>query len=315
VAFAWTSGYQIGVGRSLPKGAIDRPTTAAHDEAVEEMQGRIALVTGATGGIGTEIARGLVARGADVIITARDARRGEQVRGELAAAGGRPVEVLPLDVADQSSVRALARTVSERAPRLDVLVNNAGAWYTDRKESPDGIELTLATNVLGPHLLTALLMDRLTASPHARVVNVGSTVAGNLDLADLQFARRPYDGYKAYAQSKQALAMLTWGLAQRMEQTSVCVNVASPGFVRTGFNRNVRGFRAAMINLMARLFATSPAKGADCPLWVATASELDGVTGRWYEGRKQRQTTFSAPGPIAELQRQCDELTGVSASS
>jgi NAD(P)-dependent dehydrogenase (short-subunit alcohol dehydrogenase family) len=279
------------------------------------MQGRIALVTGATGGIGTEIARGLVARGADVIITARDARRGEQVRGELAAAGSGPVEVLPLDVADQSSVRALARTVSERAPRLDVLVNNAGAWYTDRKESLDAIELTLATNVLGPHLLTALLMDRLMASPQARVVNIGSTVAGKLDLADLQFARRRYDGYQAYAQSKQALAMLTWGLAQRLEQTSVCANVASPGFVRTGFNRNVRGFRAAMINLSARLFATSPVKGADCPLWVATASELDGVTGRWYEGRKQRETKFSAPGPIAELQRQCDDLTGLSASS
>jgi NAD(P)-dependent dehydrogenase (short-subunit alcohol dehydrogenase family) len=278
------------------------------------MQGRIALVTGATGGIGTEIARGLVARGADVIITARDARRGEQVRAELAAAGSGPVEVLPLDVADQGSIRALARTVSERTPRLDVLVNNAGAWYTDKKQSPDGIELTLATNVLGPHLLTALLMDRLIASPHARVVNIGSTVAGNLDLTDLQFTRRPYDGFKAYGQSKQALAMLTWGLAQRLEQTSVCVNVASPGFVRTGFNRNAKGFQATMINMSARLFATSPAKGADCPLWVATASELDGVTGRWYEGRKQREAKFSAPGPIAELQRQCDELTGVSAS-
>ena len=277
------------------------------------MQGRIALVTGATGGIGTEIARGLVARGADVIITARDARKGDQVRAELAAAGSGTVEVLPLDVADQASVRALAQTLARQA--LDVLVNNAGAWYTDRKQSADGIELTFATNVLGPHLLTALLLERLRASPHARIVNIGSTVAGGLDLDDLQFARRPYDGYKAYAQSKQALAMLTWALAERLGPTGVCANVASPGFVKTGFNRNVRGFRAGMINLMSRLFATSPEKGADCPLWVATASELDGVTGRWYEGRKQRETKFAAPGPIADLQRRCDDLTGVSSSA
>jgi NAD(P)-dependent dehydrogenase (short-subunit alcohol dehydrogenase family) len=205
--------------------------------------------------------------------------------------------------------------VSERHAKLDVLVNNAGAWYTDRREGPDGIELTLATNVLGPHLLTALLLDRLTASPHARVVNIGSSVAGNLDLADLQYARRPYDGYKAYAQSKQALAMLTWGLAERLGESGVCANIASPGFVKTGFNRNAKGVRAALIGLSVRLFATSPAKGADCPLWVATASELDGVTGRWYEGRKQRETKFSAPGPVAELQRQCDELVGASPST
>ena len=213
----WTPGYQIGAGRSLPEGAIDTHHGPAHDEGVEEMQGRTALVTGATGGIGTEIARGLVARGADVIITARDTSKGEEVRAELATAGPGTVEVLHLDVADQASVRTVAQTVRDRTPRLDVLVNNAGAWYTDRRESPDGIELTLATNVLGPHLLTALLLDRLAASEHARVVNVGSSVAGNLDLTDLQYARRPYDGFKAYAQSKQALAMLTWALAERLQ--------------------------------------------------------------------------------------------------
>ena len=311
----WTPGYQIGAGRSLPEGAIDTHHGPAHDEGVEEMQGRTALVTGATGGIGTEIARGLVARGADVIITARDTSKGEEVRAELATAGPGTVEVLHLDVADQASVRSVAQTVRDRKPRLDVLVNNAGAWYTDRRESPDGIELTLATNVLGPHLLTALLLDRLTASEHARVVNVGSSVAGNLDLTDLQYARRPYDGFKAYAQSKQALAMLTWALAERLQTTGGCANIASPGFVKTGFNRNAKGVRAALIGLSVQLFATSPAKGADCPLWVATASELDGVTGRWYEGRKQKPTRFDEAGPIAELQRQCDDLAGLPLST
>jgi NAD(P)-dependent dehydrogenase (short-subunit alcohol dehydrogenase family) len=272
------------------------------------MQGRLALVTGATSGIGTEIARGLVARGADVIIAARDPGKGEAVRAELANGARASVSVLPLDVADQASIRALAQAVARDHPRLDLLVNNAGAWFTDRRESPGGIELTLATNVLGPHLLTALLMDRLAASPYARVVNIGSAVAGSLDLSDLQCVRRPYDGYKAYAQSKQALCMLTWGLSARSGETGVHANVASPGFVRTGFNRNAKGLRAGLINLSTVLFATSPVKGADCPLWAATSAELDGVSGRYFEGRKERPARFTEPAAIAELQRKCDEL-------
>jgi NAD(P)-dependent dehydrogenase (short-subunit alcohol dehydrogenase family) len=282
---------------------------------IVEMHGRLALVTGATSGIGTEIARGLAALGANVIITARDAGKGETVRADLARTGAGSVEVMALDVADQSSVRALAAAVNERYQRLDILVNNAGAWFSDRRESPDGIELTLATNVLGPHLLTGLLLDRLGTAPGGRVVNIGSAVAGNLDLADLQFTRRPYDGYKAYAQTKQALCMLTWGLAARLGPSGVCVNVASPGFVRTAFNRNAQGVRAGLISLSARLFATSPAKGADCPVWVATGDELDGVTGRYFENRKEKPTRFAEQGPVAELQRRCDSLVAAAPST
>jgi NAD(P)-dependent dehydrogenase (short-subunit alcohol dehydrogenase family) len=280
------------------------------------MSGKVAVVTGATGGIGKEIARGLVRLGAHVVIGARDPGRGEAARAELAAdtesrAGG--VSVLPLDVADQSSLRAFAAAFGDRHDGLDVLVNNAGAWYTDRRQSPDGYELTLATNVLGPHLLTELLLDRLrsagsSAAGSARVVNIVSAIVGDYDATDLQFTRRPYDGYKAYAQSKQALTMLTWGLAGRLAGQGVVANTAAPGFVRTGFNSNAHGPRAVMINLMGRLFAVSPAKGTDTPLWTASASELDGVTGGSFANRKQQQPKFTDPGPIAELERLGSEL-------
>ena len=278
------------------------------------MSGKVVVVTGATGGIGKEIARGLVRLGAQVVVGARHPQRGEAARAELAAdvaadsTGG--VSVLPIDVADQSSVRAFAAAFTDRHRSLDVLVNNAGAWFTDKRLSPDGIELTLATNVLGPHLLTTLLLDSLRAAQSARVVNVISSIAGDYDATDLQFTRRGYDGYKAYAQSKQALTMLTWGLSARMAGQGVSANTAAPGFVRTAFNANVHGPRATMINVMARLFAVTPAKGADTPLWVASADELEGVTGKSFEARKEQAPKFTDPGPIVDLERRCGELDG-----
>lgn len=274
-----------------------------------DMSGKLVVVTGATSGIGKEIARGVAKLGGDVVVTARDSSRGAAVRKEIAAdAEGRTITALTLDVADQASVRAFAAAFKENHDRLDALVNNAGGWYTDRRESPDGIELTFATNVLGPHLLTELLLDRLQAAPQGRVVNLISTITGSYDATDLQYTRRKYDGYKAYAQSKQALSMLTVGLARRMAPSTVTANVVEPGFVRTGLNRNARGMQAAMIKMFARMMAVTPAKGADGPLWVATAPELSGVTGKRFAGRTEKPVLFGDPGPIAELEQICADL-------
>jgi NAD(P)-dependent dehydrogenase (short-subunit alcohol dehydrogenase family) len=279
--------------------------------------GTVALVTGATGGIGKEIARGLARMGATVVIGARNLERGEAARAQIAGDAARDgaVAVMPLDVADLASIRAFAKAFRERFGTLGVLVNNAGAWFTDRRQSPDGIELTFATNVLGPHLLTESLLDLLRASGRARVVNVVSSIQGNYDATDLQFSRRKFDGYKAYSQSKQALSMLTWGFASRLTGSGVTANAASPGFVRTDFNQNAHGLRAAMIGVSVRLFGVSPAKGADTPLWVATARELDGVTGKHFEGRKEKEAKFREPGPIADLERRCEQMEAGRAST
>jgi len=273
------------------------------------MRGKVVVVTGATGGIGKEIARGVARLGGDVVVAARNHARGEAVRAELAAedAGGE-ISTLPLDVSDLSSVRTFAAGINGRYQKLDVLVNNAGAWFTERRESPDGYELTFATNVLGPHLLTELLLDRLRAAPQGRVVNLISTITGKYDPTDLQYTRRKYSGYDAYAQSKQALTMLTVGLARRMSDSTVTANAAEPGFVRTGFNSNASGMQAAMIKMFARMMAVTPAKGADCPLWAATAPELNGVTGKRLGDRKEKPLLFGDPEAIAELERICVEL-------
>lgn len=267
----------------------------------ELLAGKTALVTGATGGIGKQIARGLAKLGAEVLIGARNRQKGAAVRDEL----GGNVRVLELDVASFASIKAAVDKLP--VEKLDVLVNNAGAWFSDRRASVDGYELTFATNVLGPHLLTKLLAPRLQRG--GRIVNIVSGLAASYDAEDLMFERRKYDGFKVYAQSKAALRMLTWGQAARLGGAGVTANAAAPGFVRTDFNQNAHGLMASMINVMAKLFAVSPEKGADNPIWVASAPELAGVSGKYFDGRKEKDGKFRDPGAIADLERRCDDMT------
>jgi NAD(P)-dependent dehydrogenase (short-subunit alcohol dehydrogenase family) len=272
------------------------------------MAGKVVIVTGATAGIGKEIARGLARLGATVVIGARDAGRGKSAADEIAKnTGNANVSMLDIDVASLAKVRAFATAFEAKFDRLDVLVNNAGAWFTDRKLSPDGWEMTFATNVLGPHLLTRLLLPKLRTTGSSRVVNIVSDFASDYDPNDLMYEKRKYDGFKAYGQSKQALRMLTWGLAKQVEGTGVIANAAAPGFVRTEFNRNAHGFMATMINISSRLFAVSPAKGADTPIWVASAPELASSNGKLFDARKEKDGKFREPAPIADLERRCDE--------
>lgn len=272
--------------------------------------GTVAVVTGATGGIGREIALGLSRLGATVIIGARNLQRGNATREAIIAETGTTdrVLVLALDVADLGSVRAFVEAFRQNFTGLHVLVNNAGAWFTQRRESPDGIELTLATNVLGPHLLTELLTGALQHTGDARIVNIVSSITGEYDAEDLQFRQRPYDGFKAYKQSKQALSMLTWGAAARLERAAITVNAAEPGFVRTDLNRNAHGARAAMINLFARLMAVPPSKGADTPLWAATSPTLRGVTGKLIAKRRPTEGKYHDLSAITDLERRCAAL-------
>jgi NAD(P)-dependent dehydrogenase (short-subunit alcohol dehydrogenase family) len=268
-----------------------------------DMSGKIAIVTGPTTGIGKEIARGLARMGATVILGARDEARGQAAREDIMKdTGNAKIEVMRIDVSEPASVRAFAERFSKRHTRLDVLVNNAGVWFTDRRESTAGRELTFATNVVGPWLLTTLLEDRLRAAAPSRVVNVVSSLASNYDASDLEWTRRKYDGFKVYAQSKAAERMVTWGLAERFGESRITVNAAAPGFVKTEFNRAASGFIAGAIDVMAKLFGATPAAGADTPLWAAVAPELANVTGKYFDARQEKERKFDAPEAIADLE-------------
>src|SRR5438876_3337537 len=204
--------------------------------------GKRVLITGATRGIGLAAAIELARRGAQLTLVARSEARAADAVGQIqAAAGGATVEVLTADLASQASVRQLAVDAQARYPRIQVLINNAGAIYASRQLSSDGIELTWAVNQLAPFLLTTALLPRLTASTPARIVTTSSDAhrSAQIPFDDLN-AQRTWGGFgfPRYGQTKLANILFTFELARRLAGTGVTANCFHPGFVATGFNRN-----------------------------------------------------------------------------
>ncbi|HTB21292.1 MAG TPA: SDR family NAD(P)-dependent oxidoreductase [bacterium] len=257
--------------------------------------GKTAVVTGASSGIGREIARGLARQGATVVMACRNAEKAGAVREELARdSGNRDLSVMLLDLASLASVRAFAAACLKAHPSIDILVNNAGGWTMERQDSADGMELIWATNVLGPELLTRLLLPGLRAAGQARIVNLSSTVAGGLDLDDVEYGKRKFSGFSAYSQSKQADRMLTWALADELGPGGVTANAMSPGLVKTDLNRAVRGPMKLFFALMLPLMGKSPAEGADTAVWLASSPEVAGLSGKFFENRKEIPCKFRA---------------------
>jgi NAD(P)-dependent dehydrogenase (short-subunit alcohol dehydrogenase family) len=272
------------------------------------MDGRTCVITGASGGIGRETALALARRGATVALVARDVVRGEAARAEVArvATGGAPL-LFTADLASLAEVRRLARSLAERLPRLDVLLNNAGAIHMERKVTADGLEMTFAVNHLAPFLLTELLRKKLVASAPARVVNVASEAhkGGRIDLADPK-GERGYSGWRAYAGSKLANVLHAYELARRLAGTGVTANAVHPGVVATGFGRNDPGWLRLAVKLFGP-FLLSPAAGAATTVWAATAPELEGVTGKYFA--RSREVPSSRASHDLEIQRRLWEVS------
>jgi NAD(P)-dependent dehydrogenase (short-subunit alcohol dehydrogenase family) len=252
------------------------------------MAGRVAVVTGGTSGIGLEIVRGLAVRGARTVLVGRGGEpRVRAVAEAVRRTSGNPqVEgVAVADLATRAGWTSVAEELLTRLPAIHVLVNNAGAIFSRREVTADGIERTLALNVLAPLALTSLLQDRLRASAPARVVNVASAahLGYNVELNDLQSAVH-YRGYGAYGHSKLDLILLSRELALRFGGTGVTVNAVHPGFVRSGFGRNNRGGTGAAIRIAALLFGKSPRSGAKTPLRVACDPDVVHHSGEYFSG-------------------------------
>lgn len=248
------------------------------------------LVTGPTSGLGLQIARELATQGTGLVLACRDVAKGEAVADELRRLGASAATVRHLDAASATSIAALARSCASDFPRIDVLVNNAGVAQGQRRVTSDGFELTFATNVLGYHRLSLALLGQLRGSAPARIVNVASTFAGDLDLDDLQFTRRPYDELQAYAQSKACNRLLTWALARRLEGSGVTANAMAPGFVpATGL---ARGLSPDMQRAYAGRTGRSVQEGADTAVWLASSSDVAGVNGRFFYDRRERPCEF-----------------------
>ncbi len=245
------------------------------------------ILTGSTQGIGRAAACALAKQGLNLALVCRDEAKGEALAAELRKAGAAgKIDVLVCDFSSQQSIRAAAAEALRRYPRIDILANNAGAIFTSRKTTADGLEATFATNHLGYFLFTNLLLDRLKASAPARIVNVASAAHGraSMHFDDLQL-EKGWSSFGAYGQSKLANILFTFELARRLEGTGVTANCLHPGVVRTNFGRTDGGFLNIAIRI-GGLFFLTPEQGADTLVWLCTSPEVEGVTGRYYAKRK-----------------------------
>lgn len=257
-----------------------------------QMEGETCIVTGANSGIGKLTAQELARMGAHIVMVARSRERGEAARADIMRASGSDrVDLLIADLSSQAAIRELAEEILEKYLRIDVLVNNAGAMHTSRTETVDGFETTWATNHLAYVLLTHLLLDRIKASAPARIVNVSSRAhaRSTINFDDLQF-EHGYSIMRCYGQSKLANVLFTYELARRLEGTGVTANCLHPGVVRTGFGKNSSGAFGTLVGGIMRVagvFLTSPKKGAETSVYLASSPEVEGVTGKYFARSKE----------------------------
>ena len=278
------------------------------------LDGKTVLVTGATSGLGLAAAEGFARLGAAVWLLARSEERGERARLEIVARSGRrDVQVGLCDVSDLKAVRRFAERFSHEVPRLDVLVNNAGALPSERTLSVDGIELTFATNVLGPFLLTNLLTPLLERSAPARIINVssGGMYTQRIHVEDLQMAHEGFDGAAAYARGKRAQVILTELWAERLEGSGVVVHAMHPGWADTpGLRTSLPRFYGATRRLLR-----TPQEGADTIVWLSAAPEPARCSGGFWHDRRERPThrvpwTRESAADRDRLWAECERLSG-----
>jgi NAD(P)-dependent dehydrogenase (short-subunit alcohol dehydrogenase family) len=263
--------------------------------------GKRVLLTGATSGIGLAGAVELARRGAKLAIVARSSERAaEAVRRIKAGTPAATADVLEADLSSLASVRQLAAQVLERYPKLDVLVNNAGAVNASRRLTDDGIELTWAVNHLAPFLLTTLLEDRLKESAPSRVITTSSDAhqGAHIPFDDLA-AERSYGlaGFERYGQTKLANILFTRELARRLDGSGVSAYCFHPGLVNTGFNRN-NGLLMGIGMAIMRPFSRTPEKGAETLVWLADSAEA-GPSGAYFSDQRPITPTAAAQDDAA----------------
>lgn len=281
------------------------------------LQDKIILVTGATSGIGEVTARELAQQGAHVIILARNRDKAEKTqRAIIAATGNKQVDIVLADLSVLQQVRDVAAELHAKYPRLDVLVNNAGLMFgAEREVSADGYEMTLATNHLGPFLLTSLLFDLLQKSPAARIVNVASMAYrfSKPTLDDLQ-SERSYSPIWEYGNTKLWNIMFTQELAQRLRAhgiTNITTNSLHPGAVATGYGQQSGGWLSAVLAL-GRPFMLSPEKGAETSIFLVTDAKAGSISGGFFSKKKPEpvKSSFNTSANNRRLWELSEQLTG-----
>ena len=277
------------------------------------MRDRTVVITGATAGIGRVVCERLAEMGASLALVVRNGAKANVLADDLRRRGAPRVSV---HVADLSHVAAVRQVAAELGalPRIDVLLNNAGAIFNRREATDEGFECTFALNHLAYFVLTNLLLGRLKSSAPARVISVASEAhrGATLDFADLQTSRG-YSGWLAYKRSKLCNILFTRALARRLEGTHVTANTLHPGFVASEFGNNNGGIFGMGLGIAKRFGAIAPAEGAKTPVYLASAPELAELSGLYFDKCAIREPSAAAQDDQSAeaLWRETARLTGV----
>ena len=266
-----------------------RPTW--DDADMEDVSGRTVVVSGGTAGVGLGASTSLAALGAHVVMLGRSADRGEAaVKDVVAATGNQRVEWVRLDLSSLESVRATAAELLERLPRIHVLINNAGGMWDEWETSVDGIEMSWATNVVGPYLLTELLLDRLAESAPARIVEMtsGGAYSQRLTLGELRGEADAFDPKATYSRTKRAQIVLTELRAAELADRGIVAHVTHPGWTDSPGLRE-SGAMQGFIRRFESDFRT-PEQGADTAVWLSSAREPGTTSGLFWHDRRPRET-------------------------
>ena len=260
------------------------------------MKRKICLITGASTGIGYFTALKLAQLGATIIIASKNEQRGNEANQMLIEGSNNPnVEYMQVDLASFSSIRAFADNFLSTYKSLDVLVNNAGVYFSKQAFTEDKIEMQFAINHLAPFMITGLLMEPLRAAGTSRIVNVSSRfhIRGKIHFDNL-FLNNKYHGLRAYCQSKLGVILFTYKLAEMLEDTGITVNCLHPGTARTNIgNTNATGYYPILCNILKPVL-DSPKMAARTSVLLASSDEVNGVSGKYFERRKAMRSSKSS---------------------
>lgn len=259
------------------------------------MKDKVVVITGATSGIGEVAADHLAQRGARIVFVARDHARGEAMRKHLRAVAGHTDHTVHYaDLSLLGDQKRVAKEIADSEPQIDVLINNAGAMFTTRQETADGLEKTFALNHMSYFTVTNILLDRLKATPGARIVSTASTAHrfGKLDFDDLQ-SKSHYSAFGVYGVSKLCNILFTRELAKRLAGTGVTANCLHPGGVNSRFGDNNSGWMSVVFKLGKR-FMITPEQGAQTIIYLAASPDVTGKSGGYYDKSKPASTSKAA---------------------
>lgn len=283
------------------------------------MNGKTVIVTGATNGIGEITALELARQGAEVVVVSRSNAKLENTVNKIKSeTGNQDVSYIQGDLSSLAEIRQVADEFLQTHNRLDVLVNNAGAYFSNRQESVDGNEMTFALNHLNYFLLTNLLLDVLKQTAQetgdARIVNVSSAAhsGSKVNFDDIQ-ANNGYSGFGRYGESKLMNLLFTYELAQQLEGTNVTANALHPGFVNTGFGMNNGGWMSKILGVLQSVVAISPEKGAETNIYLASSPKVRGISGKYWDKKAQKKSSDASHDTQAQkrLWQISEDLVGM----